>query len=80
MITASPAIPQPIKGLLWELSRMHNANILEFTKNMKGVFYYPQPREFEVDGFFADGIHPSEKGYADWAKAMMLYFRENYQW
>lgn len=80
MIIASPVIPQPIKGLLWELSQMHNANIIEFTRGMRRVFYYPQPVEFEVDGFFADGIHPSEKGYADWAAAMMKHFSENHEW
>lgn len=80
MIVASPVLPQPIKGILWELSQMHNANILEFTQGMARVFYYPQPREFVVDGFFADGIHPSEKGYADWAAAMMRHFSINHEW
>ena len=32
------------------------------------------------EGFFADGIHPSEQGYADWAAAMMDYFNQTYQW
>ena len=31
MIVHSPILPQPIKGILWNLSKMHNANILEFT-------------------------------------------------
>jgi lysophospholipase L1-like esterase len=80
MIVSSPAIPQPIKGLLWALSKMHNANIVEFTRDLDRVFYYRQPRTFNVEGFFADGIHPSERGYADWARAMMEYFVKNYQW
>lgn len=80
MIKYSPAIPQPIRGILWELSTMHDANIREFTADMSGVYYYPQPAEVELEGFFADGIHPSEKGYRDWAAAMMLYFNETYEW
>lgn len=80
MIIASPVLPNPIKAILWELSQMHNANILEFTGDMERVFYYPQPKDFVVDGFFADGIHPSEKGYADWAAAMMRHFSETHKW
>jgi len=80
MIIASPIMPQPIKTILWELSKMHNDNILEFTRGMERVFYYPQPVKVNFEGFFADGIHPSEQGYADWAAAMMKYFSENHKW
>jgi lysophospholipase L1-like esterase len=74
MIILSPVIPEPSKTLLWELSRMHDANIREFTRDMDRVVYYPQPAGVDPEGFFADGIHPSEKGYADWAQAMIKYF------
>lgn len=80
MIVVSPAIPQPIKFLLWELSKMHNDNIIEFTRGMDRVFYYPQPVNVVFEGFFADGIHPSEQGYRDWAEAMVKYFGENHEW
>lgn len=80
MIVMSPVIPQPIKALLWELSKMHNANIIEFTRDMPGVYYYRQPAMVKLDGFFADGIHPSEQGYADWSRAMMEFFDETYEW
>ena len=80
MIKLSPALPQPIRGILWELSKLHDANIREFTAQMKNVFYYPQPVGVVLEGFFADGIHPSERGYADWAAAMVRYFSENYEW
>ncbi len=80
MIRYSPAIPQPIRSILWGLSKMHDANIREFTQNMDRIFYYPQPAEIRLEGFFADGVHPSEQGYADWAEAMMSYFSENYKW
>lgn len=78
MIVYSPIIPEPSKTILWQISKMHDANIREFTAHMDRVFYYPQPTNIPLDGFFADGIHPSEQGYADWAEAMMQYFAANY--
>lgn len=80
MIGYSPVLPPPIKEILWELSQMHDANIREFTAPMDRVFYYPQPADVNFEGFFADGIHPSEKGYADWAAAMVKYFDEHFEW
>lgn len=80
MIIYTWSIPPPSKQVLWELSQMHNANIKEFTRDMDRVFYYPQPVEIRREGFFADGIHPSEQGYADWAAAMMKHFTQNYEW
>ena len=55
---------------------MHDANILEFTRDMDRVYYYSQPVDVPLEGFFADGLHPSEQGYADWSAAMMQYFDE----
>lgn len=80
MIIHSPVLPQPIKGILWELSKMHNANILEFTAGMDRVYYYPQPVNVNFDGFWADGIHPSEQGYRDWATAMLDHFDKHHEW
>jgi lysophospholipase L1-like esterase len=80
MIILSPIMPEPIKTILWQLSKMHDENIREFTRDLDNVFYYPQPVDVELEGFFADGIHPSEQGYADWSAAMMKYFVDNYEW
>ncbi|CAN5574707.1 SGNH/GDSL hydrolase family protein [soil metagenome] len=80
MIKLSPAIPHPIKFILWELSKMHDANIRDLTAKMERVFYYHQPRHLQIEGFFADGIHPSEKGYSDWSEAMIEFFDEQYKW
>lgn len=80
MIIASPIMPFPIKQILWKLSKMHNDNIVEFTSDLDRVFCYQQPTQFRLEGFFADGIHPSEQGYADWAEAMMKYFFANHKW
>ena len=80
MIVYSPIMPPPIKTILWTLSQMHNDNIKEFTREMDRVFYYPQPVDVRLEGFFADGLHPSEQGYADWSEAMIRYFSVNYKW
>ncbi len=80
MIIYTSAIPPPSKDLLWQLSQMHDANIKEFTRDLERVFYYPQPVKVPLEGFFADGIHPSEQGYADWSRAMIEYFTENHKW
>jgi lysophospholipase L1-like esterase len=74
MIILSPVIPEPSKTLLWQLSQMHDENIREFTREMERVIYYPQPVGVKLEGFFADGIHPSEQGYAEWSEAMVKYF------
>lgn len=78
-IHTSPVLPQPIKFLLSRLSKMHNANAIEFTAAMDRVFYYHQPSSVP-EGFFADGIHPSEFGYSIWSESMMKFFNENYKW
>ena len=80
MIVHSPIMPPPIKAILWSLSQMHNDNIKEFTRDMDRIFYYPQPVNVRLEGFFADGLHPSEQGYADWAEDMMRYFSANHTW
>lgn len=80
MICISPALPNPLRAVLWELSKLHNDNISELTSQMEGVLYYPQPAGVNIEGFFADGIHPSERGYADWAAAMMRHFSEIHEW
>lgn len=80
MIRLSPALPNPLKSVLWELSKLHNDNIRDLTSTMEKVFYYPQPADITLEGFFADGIHPSERGYADWSAAMMRYFSQHYEW
>lgn len=80
MVSLSPALPQPLRAVLWELSKLHNDNIKDLASTMDRVFYYPQPVDVTLKGFFADGIHPSERGYADWSAAMMRYFSEHHEW
>lgn len=78
-VRLSPVLPHPIKFILGHLSALHDSNAKEFTGKMKNVFYFHQPQEVPED-FFADGIHPSEKGYTVWSKRMIEFFTEKYQW
>lgn len=80
MIKYSPIMPEPIKTILWELSQMHDANVKDFTADLDRIYYYPQPAEVTLEGFFADGIHPSEQGYSDWAAAMIRHFHQHHRW
>jgi len=74
MIIMSPIMPEPIKSILWRLSQMHDANAREFTSELQDVRYFPQPVDVREEGFFADGLHPSEQGYDDWSRAMVDHF------
>lgn len=78
-VRLSPILPHPIKFILGHLSALHDANAREFTAAMTNVLYFHQPVEVP-EGFFADGIHPSEKGYTAWSKRMIEFFTEKYQW
>ncbi|HEY0428697.1 MAG TPA: SGNH/GDSL hydrolase family protein [Pyrinomonadaceae bacterium] len=78
-VRLSPVLPHPIKFILGHLSALHDANAREFTTEFENVFYFHQPTEVPED-FFADGIHPSEKGYTVWSKRMIEFFTEKYQW
>jgi len=78
-IRLSPILPFPIKFILGHLSALHDANAREFTSEMRQVFYFHQPSSVPED-FFADGIHPSEKGYTVWSKRMIEFFEEKYNW
>jgi lysophospholipase L1-like esterase len=78
-IRLSPVLPFPIKFILGHLSALHDANAREFTAEMRKVFYFHQPTTVP-EGFFADGIHPSEFGYTVWSKRMIEFFEEKYDW
>lgn len=78
-IRLSPVLPFSIKFVLGHLSALHDANAREFTAEMPKVFYFHQPTSVPAD-FWADGIHPSEKGYAAWSKRMIEFFEEKYDW
>lgn len=74
-VKLSPALPEPIKFILSNLSRLHNANIKEFVRAFDDVFYYEQP-DYVPEDFFADGIHPSESGYAVWSEEIIKTWKK----
>ncbi|HEY8560257.1 MAG TPA: SGNH/GDSL hydrolase family protein [Pyrinomonadaceae bacterium] len=78
-VRLSPVLPFTIKFILGHLSALHDANAREMTAEMRRVFYFHQPVSVPED-FWADGIHPSEKGYAAWSKRMIEFFEEKYEW
>lgn len=78
-VRLSPVLPFTIKFILGHLSALHDANAREFTAEMRRVFYFHQPTTVPED-FFADGLHPSEKGYTVWSKRMIEFFEEKYDW
>lgn len=78
-VRLSPVLPFPIKFILGHLSALHDANAREFTAAMSQVYYFHQPTSVP-DDFFADGLHPSEKGYTAWSKRMIEFFEEKYEW
>lgn len=73
----SPVLPHPLKFILGELSAMHDKNSREFLPQIERVYYFHRPDDI-TEGFFADGIHPSEKGYADWSQRMIEFFEQKY--
>lgn len=69
-VDSSPVIPQPLKALLWEVSKIHRAGTREMVAEMKDVYYYESHGKVE-DGFYADGVHPSPYGYSLWAEGIV---------
>jgi lysophospholipase L1-like esterase len=66
------ALPASLKFVLWRVSLLHHANAKNLERAMKNVFYFDEAQPVEAD-FFSDGVHPSVKGYALWAEAMIKF-------
>jgi len=64
------ALPNPLRYVLSRLAKLHHFNAISLIKDMKNVFYFDEVRRVERD-FFSDGIHPSPKGYDQWAASMV---------
>ena len=63
-------LPITLKMVLWRISHLHHENAKIIAAEHENVFYYDEAGAVE-DGFFADGVHPSPRGYALWAEAMI---------
>ena len=75
-VKLSPVLPEPIKFILSNLSRLHNENIKQFVREFDSVYYYEQPATVPPD-FFSDGIHPSEAGYKVWSEEIIKTMSRN---
>lgn len=67
-----PVLPQPLKFVLWRVSKLQH----EVGKNLahpEGNIFYFDEAETVDERFFSDGIHPSEYGYALWSEAMIKF-------
>jgi len=67
-----PVLPKSLKFVLWRVSRLHHENAKNLERTMKNVFYFDEA-ERVGDEFFSDGVHPSAKGYAMWAEALVKF-------
>ena len=71
-----PALPQPLSFVLGARSAALGRASLELVKKLKRVVYVPFRIENERcdELFCADGFHPSELGYSEWAEQLAAAF------
>lgn len=72
MVRDFTALPQPLKFVLWRVSRLHHEAVKTLAKLEEKIFYFDEPEKVD-ERFFADGVHPSEFGYTLWAEAMIKF-------
>ena len=72
MVRDFPVLPQPLKFVLWRVSRLHHETLKKLTKDMKNVFYFDEAEKVGAE-FFSDGVHPSPYGYTLWSEAMIKF-------
>jgi lysophospholipase L1-like esterase len=74
-----PALPQPLSFVLGARSAALEKASFELVKKLKRVVYAPFVIETEncAEMFCADGFHPSELGYSEWAKQLMGAFAKH---
>ena len=72
MIIDFPALPEPLKTVLWRVSRLHHEALRGAAAKMENVFYFDEAERVGED-FFSDGVHPSPYGYALWSEAMIKF-------
>ncbi len=73
-----PALPSPLGFVLGARSAALGRASLELVAKLKRVVYVPFRIERERCGelFCADGFHPSELGYSEWAEQLAAAFAE----
>ncbi len=72
MVRDFPALPQPLKFVLWRVSRLHHEVGESLANERENIFYFDEAEKVD-DRFFSDGVHPSPFGYALWSEAMINF-------
>lgn len=72
------AMPQPLKFVLWRVSRLHHRAARRLIRPLEKVYYFEDIKKVD-DDFFSDGIHPSAAGYRLWAEGMVNFLFERSQ-
>jgi lysophospholipase L1-like esterase len=67
-----PVLPQPLKFILWRVSQFQHQVGKSLTNASQNVFYFDEAETVD-EGFFSDGVHPSEYGYTLWSEAMIKF-------
>ena len=74
-----PALPQPLSFVLGARSAALGRASIAMVEKLKRVVYVPFRIERERcnDLFCADGFHPSELGYSEWAEQLAAAFAKH---
>jgi len=67
------ALPHPLKYILSRLAKLHHFNAIDLISTKENIHYFDDVEHVD-DDFFSDGIHPSAKGYDQWAESMVDSF------
>ncbi len=73
-----PVLPQPLKFVLWRISRLQHAVGKSLANPKEKIFYFDEAETVD-ERFFSDGVHPSEYGYALWSEAMIKFLLKKNQ-
>lgn len=74
-----PALPQPLSFVFGARSAALEGAAFKLVKRLKRVVYVPFLMESRRELFCADGFHPSELGYHEWAAQLAAAFASHVQ-
>lgn len=67
-----PVLPQPLKFVLWRISKLQHEVGKKLANADENIFYFDEAETVDAR-FFSDGVHPSEYGYTLWSEAMIRF-------
>jgi lysophospholipase L1-like esterase len=73
MVRDFPALPQPLRYVLSRVAKSHHFNTIELSADFQNVYYFDTVGKVS-DDFYSDGVHPSAKGYSDWAEEIIKFY------